>query len=74
MSKTIQWDDFVRAWLQYDSIAAVGKATGLSPRSVAVYATRLRKLGVKLPKKQRGRVARDVDVRSLNALIAKESR
>ena len=63
-----EWDAevFVAAWMKYDNVAAVAKSLGVDHKSASVYASRLRRAGVKLPSK-RGRNA--MDVAKLNSLI-----
>lgn len=67
---------FVEAWLRCDSTKEVAAALGMSRHSVRTIATKLRKLGVKLPHKVAGRKKQDrtADVRALNAMISSSNK
>ena len=69
---TVWYARFVGAWLRCDSTKEVAAALGMSANSVRTIATKLRKLGVKLPHKVAGRRKQDrtPDIRALNALIS----
>lgn len=61
--------DFVTAYAKANSLDDVVKSLGMEKGSVQARASKLRKLGVKLPKFVRG--ATPTDVASLNAILEK---
>lgn len=58
--------EFVAAWMTHATISEVADALGSTYRAVTQRATRLRKMGVKIPSK---RIRSAVDVAALNALV-----
>jgi len=60
-------NDFVRAWMASSSHRETAEATGMPEGAVKARGTRLRRLGVKLPKR-----SQCTDVAALNALIGAE--
>ena len=67
--------EFVKAWLASKNKAEVAKRLKMTERVVDLRATRLRKMGVRLPEFKPGYRARHkVNVLSLNAMIAKAAK
>lgn len=70
MKKYVSDEEFIRAWMNPGKSLDVAKALGLSLSWVRLRAVKLRKLGVKLPYRPRGRVSRPpVNPAGLNRLI-----
>lgn len=65
---------FVRLWLSTKTTDQVAKELGVSTASVYTYASKLRELGVRLPKRTVTRSNQTtVNVEALNELIERES-
>jgi transposase len=66
----IDWAVFVQSWMDGKSMDEIAKDSGCSAANVSIYATRLRKRGVELPRRDRGR-GKQIDVAALNDLVKK---
>jgi hypothetical protein len=64
--------EFVTIWMKSNSLAEMAKKTKLVKISIQARATRLRRLGVKLPKFSA--MKKTVDVAAINKLIKKLSK
>ena len=74
MKDTYDAEEFVSLWLGSATLAEVATKLGKSKPAVAMFANRLRRLGVNLPKFKTGVSTSDVNVKALNALISKAVR
>jgi hypothetical protein len=74
VSKRVPDEQFVLAWMAYESVPEVALHLGWEWHAVVKRAHTLRKRGVNLPKKHRGPRARNTKehVASLNKLIAEQ--
>ena len=64
---------FVKAWLAHRSVREVADAMGMTYAHAAVFAVKLRKEGVNLPRKNPASRSKS-DVETLNAMIAEQSK
>lgn len=70
ITTTMQPTKFVRLWLSDKTTAQVAKELGISDASVYTYASKLRSLGVRLPKRTTRRSTQTtINVESLNSII-----
>jgi hypothetical protein len=61
-------ESFTRLWIAGESVESIASKLAVSPQSCVSMASRLRKMGVALPKRPRGRTC-TLDLSTLTAIV-----